>query len=167
MEEFGEVEIWVDIKNFEGCYQVSSLGRVRSLDKYGKNNWGNAPRFFKGRILKPGISGSGYYFVNLRVDGTKTIARIHRLVAEAFLPNPNNLPQVNHKDENKLNNRDENLKWCDSKYNVNYGTRKLRASKKVSEWIKNNGHPRLGRKTSIETKIKISESLKRRYREIK
>jgi len=159
-----EIEVWADIKNYEGCYQVSNLGRVRSLDRYGVNNWGNAPRLFKGRVLKPGISGSGYQFVNLQKDGVSENARVHRLVAETFIPNPLGLEEVNHKDENKTNNRVDNLEWCDRVYNANYGTVKERAGKKVSEWLKKNGHPMTGKKHSEETKKKISEA-KTKYTE--
>lgn len=104
-------EIWKEIDGFDGDYLVSNLGNVKSL-KYGKE-----------RILKPRIQ-SGYYKV-LLYNNKKHEYSIHRLVANAFIPNPNNLPQVNHKDENKLNNCVDNLEWCTRKYNQNYGNRAL------------------------------------------
>lgn len=113
-------ETWLDIKNYEGLYQVSDLGRVKNL----KFN----------RIVKLYTQKTGYIYVCLCKDGKKTSFRVHRLVAETFIPNPDNLPCVNHKDENKENNIPENLEWCDMKYNTNYGTRNIRLSntKKVS-----------------------------------
>ena len=114
-------EEWRDIKGFEGKYMVSNLGRVKSLNY---NNTG------KEGIMKGADNGRGYLFVVLYKDGKDKKCRINRLVAQAFLPNPDNLPEVNHKDENKLNNCVDNLEWCDRSYNVNYGTRNKRSSEK-------------------------------------
>lgn len=115
-------EIWKDIKGYEGIYQVSNYGKIRSLDRIDKIN-----HFHKGRILKP-ASIKGYLHVNLSVDGNINDVAIHRVVAETFIPNPHNLPQINHKDENKQNNMVTNLEFCTPKHNVNYGTRTIRAS---------------------------------------
>ena len=124
-------EIWIDIKDFEGLYQVSSFGRVRSLDRYVKmfNRWGQQILVFKkGVIIRPCLTRG--YKVVLLSDRSRQQKyypkRVNRLVAEAFIPNPNNLPQVNHKDENKLNNRVDNLEWCTVEYNNNYGTKNQR-----------------------------------------
>lgn len=113
-----EIEIFKDIKGFEGLYQVSNTGRVKSL------------YFGKERILKYGKNSCGYLFVVLCKDGKMKTYKVHRLVAKAFIPNPLNLPFINHKDENKENNRSENLEYCDRKYNNSYGTRNERISKK-------------------------------------
>lgn len=123
-------EIWKDIRGFEGRYQVSNIGRVRSLDKtwltYNWKRQGLMECKRKGKLLKPLNRSDGYYGVWLR-DGLKKECRsIHRIVAETFIPNPCNLPQINHRDENKSNNRVDNLEWCTAKYNSNYGTRKDR-----------------------------------------
>ena len=113
------MEEWRTIKGYEGLYEVSSYGMVRSLDRYDKNN-----HFRKGCILKQNNDGRGYMSVQLCLDGKIKKYLVHRLVAQAFTPNPGGLPQVNHKDEDKSNNSVENLEWCDVTYNLNYGTRK-------------------------------------------
>lgn len=117
-------EIWKDIAGYEGYYQVSNLGRVRSVDRIINNNYGDGGSFklLKGRILKNSYSNSGYPQVILCVNGVKQSRFVHRLVAEAFIPNPNNLTEVNHKDEDKSNNMVDNLEWCSRSYNANYGT---------------------------------------------
>ena len=115
-------EIWKDKKDYEGLYMVSNWGRVKSI-KFGKE-----------RILKPVTNSSGYLLVNLCKDGKVKAFTVHRLVAEAFLPNPHNYPCVNHKDENKQNNNVDNLEWCTHEYNINYGTRTERCSKPVLQY---------------------------------
>ena len=113
------IEELKDIKDYEGEYAITRDGRVWSY----KSN----------KFLKPVLDKDGYHKVNLCKDKKMKTFRIHRLVAEAFIPNPKGLPQVNHKDENKSNNCVENLEWCDAKYNMNYGTRNERAAKKLSK----------------------------------
>ena len=115
-------EIWKDIPNYEGLYQISNLGRVKSLDCL-VNTRNNKKRKRKGKTLRQHNNGHGYMFVVLSKNNNVKKIYIHRLVAEAFIPNPNNYPQVNHKDENSLNNDVSNLEWCNSKYNANYGKR--------------------------------------------
>ena len=112
-----EKEIWKPILNYEGLYEVSNWGRVKSL-KFGKE-----------RILKPGTNKYGYLIVILCKNGKVKSFSVHRLVAEAFLPNPHNYPCVNHKDECKTNNNVNNLEWCTYTYNNNYGTKIERISK--------------------------------------
>lgn len=99
-------EIWKDIQGYEGYYQVSNLGRVKSL----RSN----------TILKINDIKGGYSQVGLSINGKQKTKRIHRLVATAFLDNEFNLTQINHKDKNRHNNRVDNLEWCDYKYNIQY-----------------------------------------------
>lgn len=114
-------EEWRDIKGYEGLYQVSNLGRVRSLDRYTKSRWGTQ-KLEKGIIMKLSYDRDGYQIICLRRDAKNSRFRVHRLVAEAFIDNPYNYPLINHKDENKANNCVNNLEWCSHKYNVNYGS---------------------------------------------
>ena len=116
------IEEWRKIVGYEGLYEVSSLGRVRSLDRYDERN-----HFRKGKVLSPIKDTGDYLKVNLYCNGKNKKCLVHRLVAQAFIENPDNLPEVNHKDEDKSNNRVDNLEFCDRKYNVNYGTAKIRS----------------------------------------
>ena len=127
-------ELWRDIKDYEDLYQGSNLGRVRSLDRWVKSKNGSI-RICRGRILKPYTNKDGYLCVVLSKNNKQKTFRVNRLVAEAFLDNPNNLPQVNHKDENKQNNNVENLEFCDCKYNINFGTAIARRSKTISKAV--------------------------------
>ena len=115
-----EQEIWKDIKNYEGLYKISNLGRVKSLPKYAGRS------YRKEKILKTYLDKNGYVKVILCKNNRTRFLSIHRLLAEAFIPNPNDYPQINHKDENKQNNSLNNLEWCTCKYNINYGTRTKR-----------------------------------------
>ena len=115
-------EIWKDIKDYEGLYQVSNWGRVKSFDTYKKGKNGSI-RFYKGKILKLKTNKDGYSQIGLWKNGKRKYFLVHRLVAEAFISNTDNLPCVNHKDENKQNNVVSNLEWCSAQYNNTYGTR--------------------------------------------
>ncbi len=105
------IEIWKDIKGFEGKYQISNFGNVKNLNYYRKGIV---------KILKPIKHNSGYNAINLSFKGKNKQYLIHRLVAETFIPNPNKYEFVNHKDENKRNNKVENLEWCTKSYNAIY-----------------------------------------------
>lgn len=102
------MEIWKDIKGYEGIYQVSNLGRVKRFKEY---------------FMQSHPNKKGYHRIRLSKNGNCKTVSLARLVAEAFIPNPDQLPEVNHKDEDKNNNTCFNLEWCDRKYNVNYGHR--------------------------------------------
>jgi len=123
-------EIWkpIPLEEYVGLYEISSLGRVRSLDRLVKCNTGT--RFCKGQILKPAVNGWGYNHISLSKNQKLHTFRLCRLVAMAFVPNPNNLPCVNHKDEDKTNDVYTNLEWVDYITNNNYGTRNERISSK-------------------------------------
>ena len=128
-------EIWKDIRNYDGLYQVSNTGKIKSL---------NYRHTGREKMLKLSVNNKGYLYVVLYKNGVKKFYRINRLVAEAFISNPNNYPCVNHKDENKTNNfvcinedgtvdfKKSNLEWCDQKYNNNYGTRLERVAEKTT-----------------------------------
>ena len=103
-------EIWKNIEGYEGKYQVSNLGQVKSM-------------IGQEKVLHPKKHRNGHLQIGLHKDKKRKTMYIHRLVAQAFIPNPDNLPCVNHKDENPNNNNVDNLEWCTQKYNCNYGTR--------------------------------------------
>lgn len=117
------MEIWKDIKGYEGHYQVSNLGRVKSL----QCTYRSAKRLVTKKccIMTPRVSRDGYLAVHF---GRGNNFFVHRLVANAFIPNDKNFKEINHKNENKKDNRVENLEWCDRKYNCNYGARNKRIS---------------------------------------
>lgn len=181
-------EIWKDIEGYESRYQVSTFGNVKSL-KFNKKD--------ECRLMTPSKCGTGYLEVHLSLNGKTKHFLVHRLVAKAFIPNPNNYPEINHKDEIKSNNVVENLEWCDSKYNKNFGTFRERNSeshvgrhpseetlkkmsevqkgkhasdetkRKMSEALKGEKHPFFGKHHSEETKRKISETKRRQFLENK
>ena len=115
---YGKAVNMVDIKGYEGLYAVTSCGKVWS---YRSN-----------KFLKLCDNGKGYLIAGLSKDGKSKMHRVNRLVAKAYIPNPNNYPQVNHRDENKTNNSVCNLEWCDNKYNLNYGTHNARMARTLS-----------------------------------
>jgi len=111
-------EVWKDVVGYEGLYEVSNLGHVRSLDRYvAHHTAGMALR--RGKIMKGSFDGN-YLNVSLTKDRKTKSVRIHRLVAMAFMPNHDGLPQVDHIDCNKLNNRVDNLRWCTSAENTRF-----------------------------------------------
>lgn len=129
----GNIEEWRDVVGWEGLYQVSNLGRVKSVDRFVlyKTNKIDKPRrkvFTKGKLLKPRYVIGKYKTVFLRNGDVKKCCSVHRLVAGAFLKNPNNYPCVNHKDEDKWNNNVSNLEWCTYKYNSDYSNTQKRCA---------------------------------------
>lgn len=125
-----EGEIWKPVVGFKN-YLVSNLGRIKSLERTSVVGNGGK-RTYPSRIMKC-QSWQGYYRTQLIRDGKSITVKVHRLVAEAFIANPNNLPQVNHKDEDKTNNTVANLEWCTAKYNIHYNGRQKKIFKKQLE----------------------------------
>ena len=115
------MEQWKNIEGYEGLYQISNCGRVKS--------------FYNGKelIMKLGTNEKGYSRVSLWKNHKKKDYKVHRLVAEAFLDNPDNLTEINHKDEDKSNNNVDNLEWCSHQYNINFGTAIQRRVNKISK----------------------------------
>ena len=161
-------EIWKPVVGYENLYEVSNLGRVKSL----KDNKGR----YREKIKSSSDNGRGYLNVYLCKNGKGKRCYIHRLVAEAFLDNPNNYPIINHKDENKQNNHVSNLEWCDYEYNNTYGTcvqRRVKTMrlnggydvseetrKKLSEMRKGEKHYMYGKHHTEKTRREISEAKK-------
>lgn len=147
-------EYWKDIKGFEGLYQISNLKRVKSLPRMRVSKGGSLCPVSE-RILSQKIDRYGYPIATLSKDGKSHFIPVHKLMAQAFIPNPKHLPQVNHKDENKTNNHLSNLEWCTAGYNSRYGTRTKRLAEKLSI-IKKGTH------LSEQHKLRISEGLRKR-----
>lgn len=124
-------EEWRGIKGYIGYYQVSNFGRVRGVDRITENN-----RPIKSSLLKPDKNNSGHLRVKLMKKSVGKRFLVHRLVAQAFIPNPKNFPIINHKDEDPSNNKVDNLEWCDIKYNNNYGCYKRKMNALKSKPIK-------------------------------
>ena len=126
-----ESEIWNDVVGYEGLYKVSNKGNVFSVMRVSSQG-----KKCGGLTLKPRNVGYGYLQVSLYKNGKMKQKFIHRLVAEAFIPNPENLPQINHIDEVKTNNELSNLEWCTREYNNNYGTRIERFTQALSKKVR-------------------------------
>lgn len=147
-------EYWVSVKGYEGLYDVSSFGRVRSLDRWVNVGYGGK-RLVRGKILKNCPATDGYLLVTLHKNGVQETGWVHRLVAQKFHPNPNNLPEVNHLDYDKANNHAYNLEWCTRSENMNHAYENgVGHQKRVEQWTKD-------RKTLIATFISTREATRK------
>ncbi|NJR45964.1 MAG: hypothetical protein HC775_09305 [Hyellaceae cyanobacterium CSU_1_1] len=149
-------EVFVDISNYEGYYQVSNYGNVRSLDRVIKEKTGKT-QTLKGRILKPRINPGGYYHVGLGKNGTRATFAIHQLVARAFIPNPNNKKTVNHINGNKLSNSVSNLEWSTYSENLEHAYKTgLRRAVKSNEVVGKNYKRKVTEQQVREIKLLIA-----------
>jgi len=126
-------EVWKTIPHLNYNYAISNYGRMKSLSHITRQKYRGRVTRTKTKIVRLTVTPYGYLEFRPMVDGKLGNERIHRLVAMMFIPNPGNLPYVNHKDENKQNNTIENLEWCTAKYNTNYGTCQARRAKTLSD----------------------------------
>lgn len=148
-----EQEIWKDVKNYEGKYQVSNLGRVKSLlEKYRGGQ-------YYGMILKSHVNKKGYVYQQLRKDNKTFTHLLHRLVAEVFIPNPENKPNINHIDANTSNNNINNLEWCTQKENIQHCI-KLERRNKNFHWMNGRTPWNKNKTLTNEHKLKISNTKK-------
>lgn len=140
-------EIWKEIEGYEGFYQISNLGRVKSIDRFVKGQIGL--RKAKGDLKIPTLGKRGYYEIGLNKNSSRKTVKIHRLIALHFIPNPENKPHINHIDGNKLNNKINNLEWCTHAENMRHA-RVNGLNKDVGE-------------THHNAKLKNSDIIKIRY----
>lgn len=130
------IEEWKPIEGYEELYEISNLGNIRSKNR--KVSTSNGKNWVIEGKNRKCTKHKGYYVIGLTKNKKEKQYKVHRLVAQAFIPNPYNLPQVNHKDANGLNNNVDNLEWCDAFYNNGYFIRRERVSKSMTNNPKNN-----------------------------
>lgn len=148
-------EEWRPIKGYIGIYEVSNLGRVRSLDHYVVDSIGRE-KLYRGAPVKAYFNAKvGYMYIDLHKNGSRKHMRLHRVVAGAFISNPNNYSEINHIDENTKNNTVGNLEWCSREYNCNYGNRN-----KHQIETNDRKNPRLRRQPVIATNISTGETIR-------
>lgn len=161
-------EIWKQIPGYEGYYEVSSKGRIRSMDRIVKGRWGQ-PFPLKGKLKDTCLDKYGYLHVSLCSNNKRFYPTVHRLVALAFIPNPSNKPCIDHVDGNKLNNNVENLRWC-TVLESNRNPVTIQRHREIVYTEERNRHVSEGLKghfVSEETKRKISNSRKQYYKKVK
>lgn len=137
-EEQGIV-LWKDVPGYEGLYQVSNVGgMVRSMDRYvkGTGRYPDTIQRIKGKLLSTKLNNNGYVQVHLHKDNKCKMYLVHRLVAEAFIPNPLNLPEINHLDECQTSNNAANLEWCDRAHNLGWGTRSEKQARSMGRPVR-------------------------------
>lgn len=165
---FVREEIWKDVKGYEGLYQVSNLGRLRSLDRYVRHKKIGSTRLLKGKIMSPTISKStGYLVTILYRKGKGSQVTVHRLVAETFLPNPTEKPEVNHINGIRDDDRAENLEWVNRSENQLHAYRVLNRKCKVPKKEQRQQYLDESSKKVIQYEIQIIVKEKARYNSIR
>lgn len=132
----GAVEEWMAVKGYEGYYEVSNFGNIRSVEREVLCKNGTSKHLNSHTMSQSTHYKNGYKSVILTVGCEKKRVLVHRIVAQAFLPNPKNLPEINHIDEDKTNNRLSNLEWCTHEYNNRYGTKRERLAKRRNKSVR-------------------------------
>jgi len=150
-----QIEQWYDIPEYKGLYQVSTLSRFKSLSRVVKHSFGGN-KTIRERIMTQGIDSKGYYRVFFTVLGITKMKLTHRLIANTFIPNPENKPEVNHKDGNKLNNHISNLEWNTCKENINHA---IRTKLNIAAKGINTGSCKLTEKEVLEIRFKYKNKL--------
>jgi hypothetical protein len=153
-------EVWKDIPDYPN-YQVSNYGRIKSLERTIIYKDGSK-HLYKEKILKPSNDKDGYLLIGLHKDNKCQVFRVHRLVALAFIPNPENLPIINHKNEIKTDNRVENLEFCSARYNVTYNDAHIKRGENLKGKFKGENNPFYGKHHTDESKKKIGKAHKGR-----
>ena len=155
LKRVGELVRWRDVAGYEGYYKVNQFGDVVSLSRTIHVIDGNREydKPIKGGLMRQHTQNKGYKVVCLTKNGVTKNIYVHRIVANAFIPNNNNMPMINHKDEDKTNNYYENLEWCDARYNNIYGTKIQRRVSKLK-----------GRSLMPYHRKRISDAIKKHYR---
>ena len=163
-----EQEVWKPVVGLEGLYEVSNKGRVRSVDRDIIRSDGRV-QHKKGVVLKQFITNKGYPYVMVNKGYKQHLKTVHRLVAQAFIPNPSNYPVVNHKDENKTNNCVENLEWCTQSHNMTWNGLSKRIARKTKDRPSKLRKPVIDLNTGLiyQSRMEANEKLGIRWNSIK
>ena len=153
------MEVWKDVKGYEGLYQVSNFGNVKILSRRVVNHKSGSTRLMQEKLMNPFDNGHGYLVVSLRKGGKRKNHYVHRIVAEAFIANQNNKLPVNHKDRNTKNNSVTNLEWCTQQENVAYAAPQMRKPKTICR-VSNTGEKYISKRLDHGKNIRYRVTIK-------